>query len=68
MLDFPRCEHCLAPLENNNEAIKNHIDFYHFEVRIQMDKYSYLDVHKYIREVYKFPYVTTDVTATKKKF
>jgi hypothetical protein len=55
-------------LENNNEAIKNHIDFYHFEVRIQMDKYSYLDVHKYIREVYKFPYVTTDVTATKKKF
>ena len=32
-----------------------------------MDKYSYLDVHKYIREIYKFPYVTLDVTAVKRK-
>jgi hypothetical protein len=34
LLDSPRCEHCLAPLENNNESIKNHVNFYHFDIRI----------------------------------
>ncbi len=57
LLDSPRCEHCLAPLENNNIAIKNHINYYHYDIRIQMEKYSYLDLHKYIKEVYKYPYV-----------
>ena len=34
LLDTPRCEHCLAPLENNNEVIKQHIDYYHFGIKI----------------------------------
>jgi hypothetical protein len=25
-----------------------------------MDKYSYLDMHKYMKEVYKYPYVVFD--------
>ena len=34
LLDSPRCEHCLAPLENNNVSIKNHINYYHFDIKI----------------------------------
>ena len=60
LLDSPRCEHCLAPLENNNVYIKNHINYYHFDIKIQMERYSYLDMHKYIREVYKYPYIVYD--------
>lgn len=57
LLDGPRCEHCLCPLENSNEAIKHHVSYYHHEIKIHEDKYSYLDVHKYIKEVYRFPYI-----------
>ena len=48
LLDTPRCEHCMAPLQNNNNGIKNHINYYHFDIDISLDKYSYLDVHKYM--------------------
>jgi len=67
LLDSPRCEHCLAPLENNNNQIKNHINYYHFDIRIQTEKYSYLDLHKYMREVYKYPYISTDINNNLKK-
>ena len=67
LLDNPRCSICLAPLENSNEAIKDHIETYHNQIRIQLDRYSYLDVHKYIRELYKFPYVTTEINANQRK-
>ena len=34
LLDNPRCEHCLAPLQNNTDAIKDHINYYHFDIKI----------------------------------
>ena len=34
LLDTPRCEHCLAPMENNNDLIKEHINYYHFDIKI----------------------------------
>ena len=60
LLDSPRCEHCLAPLQNSNNFIKNHINYYHFDINLELDKYSYLDIHKYLMEIYKYPYLIFD--------
>lgn len=60
LLESPRCEHCGCPLQNNNNFIKNHINYYHFDIQLENSKYSYLDVHRYLTEVYKYPYLIFD--------
>jgi len=61
----PRCEHCMSPLQNNNNGIKNHINYYHYDIDLSLDKYSYLDIHRYMSEIYKYPYLILD-TSNKK--
>jgi hypothetical protein len=65
LLDSPRCEHCMAPLQNNNNGIKNHINYYHFDIDISLEKYSYLDIHRYMAEIYKYPYLMFDTVSKK---
>lgn len=57
----------MAPLQNINNGIKQHINYYHYDIDISLEKYSYLDIHRYMQEVYKYPYIVMDTETVAKK-